>query len=171
MAVKEALPAPPKSHPQQPLPGSRGSLLFDWAVALLSVWLVGGVFVDGWAHNHLQSLENFFTPWHALLYSGFAAVSTPIAVAWLLGVRRGRPFLAAVPDGYELSAVGVVLFGIGGLLDMLWHLAFGIEVSTDALLSPTHLLLVSSGILIISGPLRAGWRRHQARAGWRTAGP
>ena len=171
MAVEEAAPAPAKPPPPRPLPGSRATLLFDWAVALLSVWLVGGVFIDGWAHNHLQSLETFFTPWHAVLYSGFAAVSTPIAAAWLLGVRRGRPFLAAVPAGYELSALGVVLFGIGGLLDMLWHLAFGIEVSTDALLSPTHLLLVSSGILIISGPLRAGWRRHQATSGWRTAGP
>ena len=42
----------------------------------LGWWLLGGIFLDGWAHNQLgDSLESFFTPWHAVFYSGFAAVS------------------------------------------------------------------------------------------------
>jgi hypothetical protein len=25
---------------------------FDWVMAVLSTWLIGGAFVDGWAHTH-----------------------------------------------------------------------------------------------------------------------
>ena len=38
---------------------------------------------------------------------------------------------------------------------MLWHLAFGIEIGLDALVSPTHLLLLTSGVLLLTCPLRA----------------
>ena len=144
---------------------------FDWLVGLLSCWLTGGLFLDGWAHNHLGSMETFFTPWHGVLYSGFAAIAATLGLAWLRGVHNRRPLIAAVPDGYELSALGVLLFALAGVLDLLWHTRFGIEAGTDALLSPTHLLLAASGILIVTGPLRAAWRRPQARLGWRTGAP
>jgi hypothetical protein len=38
---------------------------------------------------------------------------------------------------------------------MLWHLAFGIEAGLDALVSPTHLLLLTGGTLLLTSPLRA----------------
>jgi hypothetical protein len=47
---------------------SRG---YDWAVVALSVWFLGGLVLDGWAHNHIPELESFFTPWHAVFYSRF----------------------------------------------------------------------------------------------------
>lgn len=54
------------------------SLAYDrWMVAL-SAWLLVGLFVDGWAHVNLRSLESFFTPWHGLFYSGFFAVAALI---------------------------------------------------------------------------------------------
>jgi hypothetical protein len=49
------------------------SVGFDLLAALLCGWLVAGSYVDGWAHRHHPDLETFFTPWHALLYSGFLA--------------------------------------------------------------------------------------------------
>lgn len=49
---------------------------------------------------------------------------------------------------------------------MAWHLTFGIEVGFQALISPTHLVLIASAGLIVSGPLRAAWRRPTARPGW-----
>src|SRR6266545_711987 len=53
-----------------------GSLRFDWAVVLASLWFIAGMFLDDWAHANLaSSLETFFTPWHAVLYSGFSAVA------------------------------------------------------------------------------------------------
>jgi hypothetical protein len=38
---------------------------------------------------------------------------------------------------------------------MAWHVAFGVEVGSDALLSPSHLLLALGGALLATGPLRA----------------
>ena len=71
-----------------------------------------------------------------------------------------------LPTGYGLSLVGCVLFGIGGVIDMFWHLRFGIEVSLQALVSPPHLLLMLALGLIVTGPLRAAWRRPGTRAPW-----
>jgi hypothetical protein len=71
-----------------------------------------------------------------------------------------------VPAGYGVALLGVGLFALGGLGDMAWHLAFGIEQNMDAALSPTHLLLGTSMALVVSGPLRAAWRRPAPPAGW-----
>ena len=46
---------------------------FDWVMAVLSAWLLGGAFVDGWAHTHGKVDTTFFTPWHAAFYTGFLA--------------------------------------------------------------------------------------------------
>ena len=124
----------------------------------LATWLMVGLFVDGWAHNHLDtSLETFFTPWHALFYSGFAACA-----GWLLwlvwrGRRRGPSGAAAVPRGYGLGLVGLAVFAVGGAGDMSWHLVFGIERDIDALFSPTHLLLFAGIALIVTSPFRDAW--------------
>jgi hypothetical protein len=34
---------------------------------------VGGAFLDNWPHAHIATLDTFFTPWHGVLYSGYAA--------------------------------------------------------------------------------------------------
>jgi hypothetical protein len=116
----------------------------------VGLWLTIGVFVDGWAHNTQgDTLESFFTPWHALFYSGFLACAT--WTAWL--IRRHR----TLPKGYALGALGVVIFGVGGLADMIWHTVFGIETDLKALLSPTHLMLFFGAFLILTSPLRAAW--------------
>jgi hypothetical protein len=49
---------------------------------------------------------------------------------------------------------------------MFWHLRFGIEVSLQALVSPPHLLLMLALGLIVTGPLRAAWKRVGTRAPW-----
>jgi len=53
----------------------------------------------------------------------------------------GRPWSRALPAGYGLSLLGVLIFAAGGIGDMIWHVLFGIEADVEALLSPTHLLL------------------------------
>jgi hypothetical protein len=44
---------------EQQASGGRG---YDWTVVLLSFWFVGGLFLDGWAHNHIPELESFLRP-------------------------------------------------------------------------------------------------------------
>src|SRR5919201_3885658 len=55
------------------------------------------------------------------------------------------------------------------IADMTWHLLFGIEANVEALLSPTHLILALGMTLILTGPLRAAWRRADEAVGMWTA--
>lgn len=123
----------------------------------LGFWLLGGLFIDGWAHNTNTLVESFFTPWHAAFYSGYAASALWLCWLVLRGLRAGKVGVAAIPRGYELGLVGAGIFGLGGLGDLTWHLVFGIERDLEALLSPTHLVLFVGLVLIFSSPLRAAW--------------
>ena len=139
----------PRSPSARPRLSSREDLL----TVAFSAWLIGGLFVDGWAHNN-DKPESFFTPWHGLFYSGFTATAL-----WLWSrYQRHR----AVPQGYGLGFVGLLLFAAGGVGDMVWHLLFGVEADLEALLSPTHLVLFVSGLLVVSCPLRAAWSSSDA---------
>ena len=127
-------------------------------------WLMTGLFLDGWAHTHLgDTLETFFTPWHAVFYSGFLATALWVFSLGRQGHLQGRRGLSAFPDGYELGAIGVGVFALGGLGDLTWHTLFGIEVGIDALLSPTHLLLFLGAELLVLSPLVACWRAPTSR--------
>ena len=139
--------------------GGTGNPAFEWFFAGLTSWLVGGLYLDGWAHHRFPDLETFFTPWHGVLYAGFAMLAALFGARLGWSVVKERPLAEALPAGYGLSLLGILVFLAGGLGDMGWHLAFGIETSIDALLSPPHLLLASGGTLIVTGPLRAAWQR------------
>ena len=152
--------APRRAAPGRAAPAAAAppDLRFTWVALLLAAWPVIGGHVDGWAHKHL-ALETFFTPWHALLYSGLLANAAVLGWRLLAGRRAGLPWSRALPAGYGLSLAGCALFAAGGALDLGWHLAFGIERRFAANVSPTHLLLMVSVGLIAGGPLRAAWRR------------
>ena len=122
----------------------------------LGTWLVLGAFLDGWAHTNLR-VDTVLTPWHAVLYSGFLA--TAGYTLWIAR-RACRPpgrWPDSIPAGQGLALAGVVVFGIGAVADQAWHAVFGIERDVAALLSPTHVLLFSGAMLILSAPLRAAW--------------
>jgi hypothetical protein len=133
---------------------------FDWLMLAGATWLIAGIAIDGWAHNTIHPLiDTFFTPWHAILYSGYLATSAVLVVTVARNRSAELAWHDALPRGYAGALVGVVVFGVAGLLDMVWHVVFGIEVDIGTLLSPTHLGLAVGGGLIISGPLRAAWLR------------
>jgi hypothetical protein len=150
-----------------------GGLGFDWTMIGLSSWLLAGVLLDAWAHSHiLSTLESFFTPWHGILYSGFLAASGYLVLAFYRNRVQGYAWRRAVPRGYELSLIAMLIFALGGVGDMLWHTLFGIEVNLEAALSPTHLLLALGIVLFLTGPFRAAWHRHDpAKPSWLTQLP
>ncbi len=59
---------------------------------------------------------------------------------------------------------GAGLFTAGGAGDLAWHEVFGVETGLDALLSPTHLLLLAGGLLAVTGPYRALTRATAGRS-------
>ncbi len=143
-----------------------GSVRFDLAVTLLGLWFMVGLFVDGYAHNHGAVDNTFFTPYHALLYSGILAVGMFLGVVQYRNIGKGYSFSRALPYGYTISLIGVALFFAGGFFDMIWHSIAGFEANLSTLLSPAHLLLATSGFLIITGSLRAAWRRTKVAPTW-----
>ncbi|TAL42900.1 MAG: hypothetical protein EPN91_07435 [Salinibacterium sp.] len=170
--------SPPDAH-------TRAALRFDRIMAGLTVWLIGGLFLDGWAHHHLPDLESFITPWHGVFYSGFLVMtvflvgsaarswrSKPVAAQAeaSTGIRRLFERSASLlPAGYEFALIGVLVFWAGGVGDFIWHTLFGVEVDVEALLSPTHLLLAFGMSLMVVSPVRAAWNRASgqgARASW-----
>ena len=142
--TRTVVPPPVDPAPPLPLPRRRRD---ERAVAVFGSWMLFGLFLDGWAHQ-AQKPETFFSPWHGILYSGFVA-----AVAWFAwdGWRSGSA--GAASDRW--MTIGLVLFVTGAIGDGVWHEVFGIEVDLEALLSPTHLLLLTGGFLLVTSPLRA----------------
>ncbi|MGN9911406.1 hypothetical protein ACTMTJ_27985 [Phytohabitans sp. LJ34] len=131
----------------------------DLVAVVLGACFVGGALSDGWAHvNILDTIEGFFTPWHALLYFGFAATS-----AWIFFLayrrRERHPYWwrDAWPSGYRTGALGVLIFLGAGLADMVWHETIGVEVGLNAAFSPSHMALVFAAVLMLSSPLRSWW--------------
>lgn len=126
----------------------------DFVTVLTGVWLIIGLFLDGYAHQHLISgTESFITPWHGVFYSGFAATSAWLGL--LIARRRGSRIRDRIPCGYAGAVIGLGAFGLGGIGDGVWHSLFGVEVGIDALLSPTHLLLMAGMMAIVTAPYRA----------------
>jgi hypothetical protein len=128
----------------------------DMITALLSGWVVTGMVLDAWAHQNVSQLESFFTPWHAVLYSGFLAVAAWMVARALAG-GSVRPLRLDVPAGYGLGLVGVAIFFVAGVGDGIWHTIFGIERDLEAALSPTHIGLFLGALLMFTTPLRSAW--------------
>src|SRR2546430_816140 len=142
----------------------------DLVTAPCGTAMVLGVLSDSWAHtNILQTLDGFFTPWHALLYTGFAATG-----AWTFFLAYRRCHLAPEwwrngwPAGYRLGAVGTVLFLLCGGAGMGWHPVLGVESNLAAALSPSPLGLATRGPPLFSSPLRSWWAQG-AEGGQRAA--
>ncbi|GAA3859027.1 hypothetical protein GCM10022243_25920 [Saccharothrix violaceirubra] len=129
----------------------------DLMLVLLGTWFSIGLFLDAWAHANVPELETFFTPWHAVFYSGFAATAAWISWVVWRNVQRGHSWRDAVPAGYGPAVLALPLFALSGVGDYLWHTFLGIERGLDILYSPTHLGLITSMIIILNTPLRTAW--------------
>lgn len=125
--------------------------------------MVIGLFLDGLSHVELEP-ESFFTTSHLVLYAGFLLAVVAGTVPVLRRHRPGARWIDAVPLCHGVTLTGVAVFGMGAVLDLVWHETIGIEVSNEALLSPTHLVLLTGAMLALSGPLRAGWRTLRSDA-------
>lgn len=135
-------------------------------IAFFGTWMLFGLYLDGWAH-HNDKPETFFTPWHAVLYSGFVCG----ALFWIWESRRERQQVRRSLDVERIALLGLVLFVAGAVGDGLWHELIGTEVSIEALLSPTHLLLMIGGLMMVTTPIRAVWNEPEKSPSLRAFAP
>ena len=104
-------------------------------------WFLVGTWIDASAHSYLNTeLESFFTPWHAMLYSGYA-----FSVLSTMYIKN------SIKDyKIDIGVLGAVIFGIGGGLDLLWHTFLGIEQGVEPLVSPSHLMLFLGAFMMLA---------------------
>ena len=129
------------------------SKTLDLLVAACTLWISCGFFLDAWAHGHVP-VETFFTPYHALFYSGMLALVLVLAV---FGVRH-RGF----PESYRYPLLGIPIFIAAGAGDLLWHRLLGVEEGVDALLSPTHQALGLGVFFVSTAPIISSLRTRDA---------
>ncbi|MFN5060202.1 MAG: hypothetical protein ACK5GU_09815 [Chloroflexota bacterium] len=136
--------------------------VMGWLMMPTGIWFLAGLYLDGWAHNHGKVDNTFFTPWHAVFYSGFAAVAAVLALFVMAAYVRGQLWQRDLPVAYRSAIVAAPLFAMGGLADLWWHETFGFEAGIEILISPPHLLLASSMFVICAAPART-WAAYRDR--------
>jgi|SRR5579863_3901307 len=130
------------------------SLAFDYAVGVCCVWISSGFFLDAWAHGHVP-VESFFTPYHAVFYSGMLALMLVVAGFAARSRQRGYAWRDVLPRPYRVALIGIPVFLCAGVGDMIWHRLLGLEEGVDALLSPTHQVIGLGIFFLSSGPIRS----------------
>lgn len=129
-----------------------------WLLAAL-LGAVGAAADVSW---HFSRLFDEFSPPHDIATTGFIA---NLVLLWWALYRQRERVTGPERTGLMINAVALALFLIGSPLDLAWHLAFGIDLTTW---SPTHLLLFYSAVFGQAGVLLA-WLSSptgRQRGGW-----
>ncbi len=126
--------------------------------------LITGAYLDAWSHIHIPELETFFTPSHAVLYTGGLMVSALMAITMYTNVKKGFPLDRSVPKGYQTAILGFIVLMLSGIGDMLWHILFGVEQDLEAAFSFTHLGIITGIVLLMLAPTRV--QRDETVRNW-----
>ncbi len=113
-------------------------------IIVLIISLIGSV-LEIWGGSwditsHLLGVpESFFTPPHAVLYSGVGIGLIAAIVASVILLKDKELRDKSLSFGLKLIIAGSVIQIFAGPSDYAWHEMFGV----DGLLSPTHLTLIT----------------------------
>ena len=124
----------------------------DLAIGVIGLWLATGFLWDSWAHLHVP-VETFFTPYHGIFYAAMVAGTIVLSVTALKNRAHGYRGWNLLPKAYQAPLIGVPIFFIGGIGDLIWHTVFGIEDRVDAVTSPTHLIIGIGVLTVTSAPI------------------
>ena len=140
----------------RPLEDPPRSPALDFAIAFCGIWLAAGFLFDSWAHLHV-GVETFFTPYHAIFYAAMLVAACTFGGFAVANQRRGYMSPRVLPVAYRRALIGVPVFFLGGVGDLIWHTIFGIENRIEAVTSPTHLIIGYGVVLVLSGPIRSAF--------------
>ncbi len=123
-------------------------------MGFVGLWLSAGFLWDSWAHLHV-GVESFFTPYHGVFYAAMLAGAAIVAVTAQRNYRRGYRGKNVLPEPYVRALLGIPVFFLGGVGDLIWHSFFGVENRIEAVTSPTHLIIGCGVVLVLSAPIRS----------------
>jgi hypothetical protein len=141
---------------------------FDAVVVLLMSGIVLSAYIDAYAHVKVPG---------TILKDYANGAAAGVTVSWFLvtgflflffgrGLRQGRPWNHALPDGYTGSLAAALVFGAALIADTYWPDASGSStLGLDLLFKPPHVVEMAATAVMVSGPLRAAARRGEATAG------
>ena len=118
------------------------SLVVLMVASIGSIMQISGGNWDVTSHL-LLTPESFFTPSHALLYTGIGILSLSSIMGGILMLKYRELKKSGLALSFKLLIVGSIISIISGPSDFIWHQTFGV----DGFLSPTHLMLIT-GMLI-----------------------
>ncbi|HEV2035598.1 MAG TPA: hypothetical protein VGU71_15635 [Candidatus Dormibacteraeota bacterium] len=142
--------------------------VFDALVTLLMAGIVLSAYIDAYAHVKVPG---------TVIPGPATAASDALTVCWFLvtgvlflsfgrGLRQGRPWNRALPDGYTGSLAAALVFGAALIADFYWPTAAGSNtLGLDLLFTPPHVVEIAATAVMVSGPLRSAARRGEATAG------
>ena len=101
----------------------------------------------GYYKPSIKQTRDFFSPPHALLYTGVAITLLGIIISFFSWrcLKEKNNFSSSI----KLMLLGIALLVGAGPFDFIWHSNFGL----DGLLSPPHLTLISGMILCSIGAM------------------
>ena len=156
-------PAAPSAPRLQALIEGRA---FESTVVLFSCLFAAAAYFDAWTYVNTTSGRSLLEPWQdATLHLSWFLLTAYLVAVMSVNVRRGLPITRSLPPGYGWSFIGCVGFSAMALLDRWAQLALGNEIGLSALLSPARVGEIIAGGLMVTGPLRAAWRRQDEQAG------
>ncbi|MBV8424380.1 MAG: hypothetical protein JO349_04255 [Candidatus Eremiobacteraeota bacterium] len=130
------------------------SATLDLTIGVIGLWLASGFLLDSWAHLHVP-VETFFTPYHGVFYAAMATGAVVLIVTALRNRSKGYTGWNVLPAPYQQAMIGVPIFFLGGVGDLIWHTIFGIEDRVEAVTSPTHLIIGLGVLIVTSAPIRS----------------
>ena len=157
----------PAQHPYAPrLQALTEGRAFERTVVTLSCLFAAAGYFDAWTYVNTTSGRSLLEPWQdAALHLSWLLLTAYLVAVMAVNVRRGLPITRSLPPGYGWSFIGCVGFSAMVLLDRWAQIVFGSETGLSALLSPARVGEIIAGGLMVTGPLRAAWRRQDEQAG------
>jgi len=141
----------------------------DAVVVVLGSWFVLGAFIVSYAYVRVPGtiLAGYATSGQTIVTAAWALLTVYLFAGFALGLRAGRVWNRALPDGQTGTFAAALIFGAAWIIDQaFWTPIAGTRsVGLDSLFTPPHLVEIAASAVIVSGPLRAATRRGEAVAG------
>jgi hypothetical protein len=138
----------------------------DALMVVLMACFVFSAYLDSYAHVKVPG-----TVLHDAEHAGQVGVTASwfAATGFLFflfgrGLREGRSWNRALPDGYIGSLAAALVFGAALITDYNWTWAASNALGLDLLFTPPNVIKIASAAVMVSGPLRSAARRGEVTA-------
>src|SRR6059036_3795860 len=126
----------------------------DAIVVVLATWFVLGAYVVAYAYVHdpAQVIDGARKAGLATVTASWALMTLFLFGAFATGLRDGRVWNRALPDGQTGTFAAALIFGAAWIVDQaFWSPIFGSNaVGLDSLFTPPHLIEMGAAAVIVS---------------------